>query len=102
MLTKTLTFDLARRNIYVNTVAPGIIAAPMLDVIGFSDEARKTMLDRVPMRCLGHPREIGECVAFLCSDLAPYITGITLPVDGDGSPSGAMEPFHEIERFSSA
>jgi NAD(P)-dependent dehydrogenase (short-subunit alcohol dehydrogenase family) len=38
--------------------------------------------DKIPMGRVGEPDEVGHAIAFLCSDLASYITGITIPVDG--------------------
>jgi 3-oxoacyl-[acyl-carrier protein] reductase len=68
--------------IRVNAVAPGLIRTPMTEV-RFADPAQlDRMLTRIPMRRHGEPREIAAAIAFLLSDDAAYITGVTLPVDG--------------------
>lgn len=83
MMTQSMACDLARFGIRVNAVAPGVIEAPMargmLDQVKFDMSAYER---RTPMGRLGRPNEIGHAVLFLLSDLASYITGVTLPVDG--------------------
>lgn len=82
MLTQTLACEFARHAIRVNAVAPGLVAAPMLDRMSQDGERLPELVSRVPLGRLGEPEEIGGTVAFLCSDLAAYITGAVLPVDG--------------------
>jgi 3-oxoacyl-[acyl-carrier protein] reductase len=82
MLTQTLSCEFARHGIRVNAVAPGLVAAPMLDHMTRDGDRLPELLARVPLGRLCEPEEIGNSVAFLCSDLATYITGIVLPVDG--------------------
>ncbi|MGN6819479.1 MAG: SDR family NAD(P)-dependent oxidoreductase [Sphingomonas sp.] len=82
MLTQTLASELARQNIRVNAVAPGVVAAPMIEKMGITAEHIANVERRVPMGRLGQPEEIGQAVAFLASDAASYITGAVLPVDG--------------------
>ena len=82
MLTQTLACEMARHGIRVNAVAPGVVAAPMLDRMTGGGEYLKEVVARVPLGRLAEPREIANSVAFLCSDLASYITGALLPVDG--------------------
>lgn len=82
MLTQTLACEMARHGIRVNAVAPGVVAAPMLDRMTGDGEQLAQVLARVPLGRLGEPQEIASSVAFLCSDLASYITGTVLPVDG--------------------
>jgi L-rhamnose 1-dehydrogenase len=66
----------------VNAIAPGMIDTELLrstpDIAAASEDFRQ----RTPLRRLGQPSEIGDAVAFLGSDLASYITGIALQVDG--------------------
>jgi 3-oxoacyl-[acyl-carrier protein] reductase len=82
MLTKTLACELARYQIRVNGVAPGVIRSPMLDGITEERKGMSSILARVPLGRLGTPQEVGATVAFLCSSAAAYITGVVLPVDG--------------------
>ncbi len=74
--TKALAIELAKRDITVNCVAPGIIETQMTTEI--HDEA----LDTVPMRRMGQPHEVAAAVAFLCSDAASYITRQVISVNG--------------------
>lgn len=79
-LTKVLSRELARRNITVNAVAPGVVLTDMGKSI--PEEARVEMLKNIPLSRFGEPREIADVVLFLCSDLASYMTGQTLHVNG--------------------
>jgi len=83
MMTKTLACDYARFGIRVNAVAPGVIEAPMAQEM-FEEiaEGPDIYLRRTPMGRLGKQEEIGNAVLFLLSELASFITGVTLPVDG--------------------
>jgi len=82
MMTQTLACEMARHGIRVNAVAPGVIAAPMLNRMTGDGALLDEVVARVPLGRLGEPSEIANSVAFLCSDLASYITGAVLPVDG--------------------
>lgn len=82
MLTRTLACEMACHGIRVNAVAPGVVAAPMLDRMTRNGAGLDQVVARVPLGRLGEPVEIATSVAFLCSDLATYITGVVLPVDG--------------------
>jgi 3-oxoacyl-[acyl-carrier protein] reductase len=87
-MTKTLGVHLARRNIRVNAVAPGLIesnmTAPMLSVEAMTDPH----LNRTPIRRLGTPEDVAPAVLFLASCAARFITGQTLAVDGGFSIQG--------------
>ena len=79
-LTKVLSKELARKNIRVNAVAPGVVDTEMGQSI--PEENRKAMIANVPLGRFAEPREIGDVVLFLCSDLATYVTGQTIHING--------------------
>ncbi len=78
--TKVLSKEVAQRNITVNAVAPGVVLTEMGKSI--PEEARQQMLASIPLHRFGEPSEIANTILFLCSDLASYITGQTLHVNG--------------------
>jgi 3-oxoacyl-[acyl-carrier protein] reductase len=78
--TKSLAREVGSRGITVNVVAPGFIVTDMTDALG--EEARKALLEQVPLGRLGSPEDIAHAVAFLASPQAAYITGETLHVNG--------------------
>jgi len=83
-LTKTLAVELAGARIRVNTVAPGAILTPRLLAMT-TPERRAESAAAIPLARLGEPEEIARAAVFLASDLASYVTGQTLVVDGGAS-----------------
>ena len=83
-LTKAASRDYARKGIRVNAVCPGVIDTAMMHGLDRNgDPATRTKMESwVPMNRYGAPQEVGEVVAFLCSDSASYITGQAIPIDG--------------------
>jgi 3-oxoacyl-[acyl-carrier protein] reductase len=79
-LSRAVARELAARNITCNVVAPGPIVTAMTD--GLPDEWRSWAEQTVPLGRLGTAGEVGDVVAFLCSDQAAYVTGAIVPVDG--------------------
>ncbi|MFM9068364.1 MAG: 3-oxoacyl-[acyl-carrier-protein] reductase, partial [Planctomycetota bacterium] len=79
-MSRSLSRELAGRNVTVNCVAPGFIESDMTKVLGpaILDEAKK----RIPAKRLGTPEDVAACVLFLASRAAGYVTGQTLTVDG--------------------
>jgi len=78
--TKSLALELAPYNIRVNAVSPGYIET---DMTKFSDDKEKQFyLKKIPLRRLGAPSEIADCVVFLCSGRSSYITGQVIQVNG--------------------
>src|SRR3984885_14890688 len=83
--TKSAALEYATRGIRINAVCPGLIQTPMSDkmIAEGQGEALKMMRETfVPMQREGRPEEIANTVLFLCSDLASYITGQSISVDG--------------------
>jgi len=79
-LTKVLARELARSNIRVNAVAPGVVDTEMGQSI--PEDNRKAMIQQIPLGRFAEPSEIANVVLFLASDLSSYMTGQTLHVNG--------------------
>jgi 3-oxoacyl-[acyl-carrier protein] reductase len=79
-LTKVLSKEFASRRITVNAVAPGVVLTEM--GLSIPEENRRQMLAQIPLGRFAEPDEIAHAILFLCSDLATYITGQTLHVNG--------------------
>ena len=79
-LTKTLAMEGGRHGITCNAIVPGVIGTEAFDMANAAMNER--IVRRTALRRPGEPQEIANVVAFLCSDLAAYITGIELNVSG--------------------
>jgi 3-oxoacyl-[acyl-carrier protein] reductase len=78
--TKSVAKELASRNVLVNAIAPGYIETELTK--GITPEAKKYFQDNIPLGRFGQGADIASAVLFLASDLASYITGQVLVVDG--------------------
>jgi 3-oxoacyl-[acyl-carrier protein] reductase len=77
---KSLAIEYAKKNINVNCVSPGFIKTDMTDKI--SEDFKKILLSKIPTGTLGTGEDVSNCVAFLASDMANYINGETIHVNG--------------------
>lgn len=82
LLSQSMVADLAASGIRVNVIAPGVIVTPMTDATRANPERLERFMARIPAGRLGQPEEIARPAVFLASDMASYVNGITLPVDG--------------------
>jgi len=78
--TKSVSKELASRNIYVNAVAPGFIRTAMTDAL--PEEIQLKYLENISLKRFGTPEDVGKLVLFLSSEDADYITGQTIIIDG--------------------
>ena len=81
-LTKSLARELGKDHIRVNAVAPGVIKTDMVAVL--PEEVIKPIVDSIPIGRIGEPEDIANAFLFLASDMASFITGAVLSVDGAG------------------
>ncbi len=77
---KSLAIEYAKKNININCVSPGFIKTEMTDKI--NDEFKKMLISKIPSGDLGTGEDVSNCVAFLASDMANYINGETIHVNG--------------------
>jgi cyclopentanol dehydrogenase len=80
ILTKTAAVEYAPDNIRVNSVHPGVIKTPMVDI--FDDKDLQAIAALAPMKRAARPEEVGYVVLFLASDEASFVTGAEYAVDG--------------------
>ncbi len=79
-LTKSLARELGKDNIRVNAVAPGVIMTDMMKSV--PEEKIKPLIATIPLGRIGDPEDIANAFLFLASDMASYVTGTILSVDG--------------------
>jgi NAD(P)-dependent dehydrogenase (short-subunit alcohol dehydrogenase family) len=96
-ITRCMALDHARDNIRINSVCPGEIHTRMVDDIlakrgGDLADNLRGLAAGIPMRRLAQPAEVARCVHFLASDLASYVTGTNLSVDGGNDATAGPYP----------
>ena len=79
-MSKSLAIEYAKKNITINCVSPGFITTDM--TMNIAEKVKMFLTSRIPMGKLGTGEDVSNCVAFLSSDQASYITGETLHVNG--------------------
>ena len=79
-LAESLYFDFKRHNVRVCLVSPGFIKTEMTDTI--NEDFKKILINKIPSGDLGSGEDVANCVAFLASDMAKYINGETIHVNG--------------------
>ncbi len=78
--TRSVAKEVARYNINVNAIMPGLVDTSLLR--GIPEKYLKSMIDEIPLKRVGHPEDIAHVVAFLASDDSSYMTGTILEVTG--------------------
>ena len=79
-MSKSIAIEYAKKNITVNCVSPGFIVSDM--TMNIADKVKLYLTSRIPMGKLGTGEDVSNCVAFLSSDQASYVTGETIHVNG--------------------
>jgi NAD(P)-dependent dehydrogenase (short-subunit alcohol dehydrogenase family) len=89
MLTRTLAMELARENIRVNALAPGLIQTRFSEALWATPEARDRALRSIPQGRMGQPDDLVGAVLYLASDAARFTTGAVMVIDGGQTLGGA-------------
>ncbi len=79
-MSKSLAIEYAKKNITINCVSPGFITSDM--TMNIAEKVKLFLTSRIPMAKLGTGEDVSNCVAFLSSDAASYVTGETIHVNG--------------------
>ena len=79
-MSKSLAAEYGKKNIKVNCVSPGFISSEMTD--NLNDEYKNLLKSKISLGRFGEGKDVANIVVFLCSDLADYITGETIHVNG--------------------
>ena len=81
---KSLALELAAQGIRVNTIHPGVVETPLLEVSNgtFGEEELEALRQKYPLRRFGKPEDIANCAVYLLSDAASWMTGSNILIDG--------------------
>lgn len=79
-LSKSLAKEFASRGVRVNCIAPGFIETSMTDKL--TESQKEMIVEQIPLKKMGKPEMVADCVKFLASDASSYITGQVICVDG--------------------
>lgn len=82
LMSETLALEYAPKGIRVNNICPGAINTPINEEKFNDPEAKKQVLDLIPMGYIGKPEEVAACAVWLASKESSYVTGLSLFVDG--------------------
>lgn len=88
MFTKNAALELARHNIRVNAILPGLVSTPLTAGLTSVDVIHEAYMERIPMKRAAEPSEIAGPALFLASEDASYVNGASLIVDGAWATSG--------------
>jgi NAD(P)-dependent dehydrogenase (short-subunit alcohol dehydrogenase family) len=88
MLTRQLALELAKYNIRVNALAPGVVKTDFNTAFWKGPEIEKRSAAMVPLGRLAEPEDVADCAVFLASDASRYVTGEVLAVNGGWHPGG--------------
>lgn len=92
LLSRSAAFEVARKGIRINALAPGPVMTGLLhDMFGGADEAKRIVTRFVPAKRLSGPDEHSKIVLFLCSDAASFMFGHLVRVDGGGFEASAID-----------
>ncbi len=84
-MSSSLAIEYGSKNIRVNSVIPGLIETPM--TADLKPAYRAELISRIPLKRFGDPEEVANAVLYLASDLASYVNGATLHINGGGYPA---------------
>jgi NAD(P)-dependent dehydrogenase (short-subunit alcohol dehydrogenase family) len=93
MLTRTLAIEWGPEGLRINSIIPGPIdGTEGMARLAATPEAKKAVIESVPMRRMGMPSDIADVCLFLASQAARYVSGAVIPVDGGWAAAGARLP----------
>ena len=102
MVTRTLAMEWGPEGIRINSVVPGPIdKTEGMDRLAPTEELRQLTVDSVPLKRMGEPKDIANACLYLGSDMASYVSGVVMPVDGGWAQGGCGGMSHALMGFAS-